>query len=86
MKSARKFAVTVLLAVPVLAASVARTQEESFAREQNFRGYVTRLRSDVKAERKSERDVARVSLAAAGVVAGPQMGPHYRIHYRKADG
>lgn len=53
MKSARKFAVAVLLAVPVLAASVARTQEESFdAREQNFREYVTLLRSDIKAQRK----------------------------------
>lgn len=53
MKAARKFAVAVLLAVPVLAASVARTQEENFdAREQNFREYVTLLRADLKAQRK----------------------------------
>lgn len=53
MKSTRKLMVTALLAVPVLAASVGRTQEESFdAREQNFRAYVTLLRADIKAQRK----------------------------------
>jgi hypothetical protein len=43
-------AIVVLAAV---AASIGRTQEESFdAREQNFRAYVTLLRTDIKAERK----------------------------------
>ena len=42
-----------LFLLPVLAASVGRTQEESSdARELNFREYVTLLRADLKAQRK----------------------------------
>ena len=45
--------VLTFFAVPALAASVALKQEQSFdAREENFRAYVTLLRSDIKAERK----------------------------------
>lgn len=53
MKPARKLIVVALLILPVIAASLGRTQEESFdAREQNFRAYVTLLRADIKAQRK----------------------------------
>jgi len=53
MKSTKKLIVPVLLILPMLAASLGRTQEESFdAREQNFRAYVTLLRADIKAQRK----------------------------------
>jgi hypothetical protein len=41
------------VALAAVAASIGRAQEESFdAREQNFRAYVTLLRTDIKAERK----------------------------------
>ncbi len=42
-----------IVALAAVAASIGRAQEESFdAREQNFRAYVTLLRTDIKAERK----------------------------------
>jgi len=45
--------VIAIVALAALAASIGRTQEESFdAREKNFRAYVTLLRTDIKAERK----------------------------------
>lgn len=53
MKPGRTFIALTLLAVPMLAASVASTQEESFdSREQNFRAYVTLMRADIKAQRR----------------------------------
>src|SRR6267143_1825140 len=53
MKSARTVMVIAIVALAALAASIGRTQEESFdAREKNFRAYVTLLRTDIKAERK----------------------------------
>jgi hypothetical protein len=53
MKALRIFLVAALLAVPMLVASVAFTQEESFdSREQNFRAYVTLMRADIKAQRR----------------------------------
>jgi hypothetical protein len=53
MRPARKLIVAALLILPAIAASLGRTQEESFdAREQNFRAYVTLLRADIKAQRK----------------------------------
>lgn len=53
MKAGRILVVLTFLAVPALVASVALKQEQSFdAREENFRAYVTLLRSDIKAERK----------------------------------
>jgi hypothetical protein len=53
MKALRILLVATLLAVPMLVASVAFTQEESFdSREQNFRAYVTLMRADIKAERR----------------------------------
>ena len=53
MKAGRILVVLTFLAVPALAASVVLKQEQSFdAREENFRAYVTLLRSDIKAERK----------------------------------
>ena len=52
MKPARKLIVVALLILPAIAASLGRTQEESFdAREQNFRAYVILLRADIKAQR-----------------------------------
>ena len=45
--------VIAIVALAAAAASIGRAQEESFdAREQNFRAYVTLLRTDIKAERK----------------------------------
>ena len=45
--------VIAIVALAAVAASIGRAQEESFdAREQNFRAYVTLLRTDIKAERK----------------------------------
>ena len=45
--------VKTIVALAVVAASIGRAQEKSFdAREQNFRAYVTLLRTDIKAERK----------------------------------
>jgi len=45
--------VIAIVALEAVAASIGRAQEESFdAREQNFRAYVTLLRTDIKAERK----------------------------------
>ena len=45
--------VITIVALAAVAASIGRAQEESFdAREQNFRAYVTLLRTDIKAERK----------------------------------
>src|SRR2546421_3427068 len=53
MKSARTVMVIAIVALAAVAASIGRAQEESFdAREQNFRAYVTLLRTDIKAERK----------------------------------
>jgi hypothetical protein len=53
MKALRILLVAALLAVPMLVASVAFTQEESFdSREQNFRAYVTLMRADIKAQRR----------------------------------
>ena len=45
--------VIAIVALAAVAACIGRAQEESFdAREQNFRAYVTLLRTDIKAERK----------------------------------
>ena len=45
--------VIAIVALAAVAAFIGRAQEESFdAREQNFRAYVTLLRTDIKAERK----------------------------------
>jgi hypothetical protein len=56
MKSAKTLLVAALFIVPTFAASVAFTQtheDSSFqSREQNFREYVTLLRTDVKTQRK----------------------------------
>src|SRR3981189_643595 len=53
MKSARTVMVIAIVVLAAVAASIGRTQEASFdAREQNFRAYVTLLRTDIKAERK----------------------------------
>src|SRR6266513_4954551 len=53
MKSARTVMFIAIVALAAVAASIGRAQEESCdAREQNFRAYVTLLRTDIKAERK----------------------------------
>src|SRR6266481_390882 len=53
MNSTRTVMVIAIIALAAIAASIGRAQEQSFdAREQNFRGYVTLLRADIKAERK----------------------------------
>jgi hypothetical protein len=53
MKSAGTVMVIAIVALAAVAASIGRAQEETFdAREQNFRAYVTLLRTDIKAERK----------------------------------
>lgn len=53
MKVGRALVVLTFLAVPAAAASVALKQEQNFdARKENFRAWITLLRSDIKAERK----------------------------------
>jgi hypothetical protein len=53
MKSARILLIGALLAVPMCAAAVAITQEDSSnTREQNFRAYAMLLRADLKTQRK----------------------------------
>lgn len=54
MKPAKMFVVVALFVLPMIAASVAFTQEDSSfqSREQNFREYITLLRADLKSDRK----------------------------------
>jgi Spy/CpxP family protein refolding chaperone len=53
MKSAKALLIGALLAVPMVTAAVAPTQDQNFnTREQNFRAYAKLLRTDLKTQRK----------------------------------